>query len=92
MCLDRLLALFPETKLKTKKKEKILSLIGTHYEDKFKNIKKLQREVKAKEGEKKESIYMNEATTKKIGELELKLQESERERHKARMERDELMR
>lgn len=35
---------------------------------------------------------MNEATTKKISELELKLQESERERHKARMERDDLMR
>jgi hypothetical protein len=35
---------------------------------------------------------MNEATTKKISELENKLQESEKERHKARMERDELVR
>jgi hypothetical protein len=35
---------------------------------------------------------MNEATTKKISELEHKLQESERERHKSRQERDDLLR
>ena len=35
---------------------------------------------------------MNEATTKKISELEAKLQESEKERQKKRSERDELMR
>lgn len=92
LCLDQLLSMFPDTKLKTKKREKVLTLLGSHYADRFKTIKKLQREVKAKEAEKRETVFMNEATTKKISELEVKLQESERERHKSRMERDDLLR
>lgn len=35
---------------------------------------------------------MHEATTRKISELESRLQESERERHSDRQERDELLR
>ena len=44
----------------------------------------MQREIKAKEAEKRENTHMNEATTKKITELEIKLQESEREKHRVR--------
>lgn len=87
-----MIILFPEVKLKSKKREKLLACIAHHYNDKFNNLQKMQRELKAKEAEKKESVFMNEATTKKISELESKLQESERERLKQRHERDELMR
>lgn len=59
-------------------------LIIKHYTTQIKNYDKLKREVLAKEGERKEVISINEATSKKISELESKLQQSELERAKSR--------
>ena len=90
--IDQLIAVYPETKLKSKKAAKLRDLISTHYEVQFRQLQKLQREIKTREAEKKEHLHSNEATSKKIGDLETKLQESDRERQKARQERDDLLR
>ena len=91
-CLSQILGVFPEIKLKSKRKQAVKDLIIKHYTTQIKNYDKLKREVLAKEGERKEVISINEATSKKISELESKLQQSELERAKSRSERDNLKR
>ncbi|CDW73867.1 UNKNOWN [Stylonychia lemnae] len=90
--IDQIIALFPETKLKSKKSQKIIDLILNHYSQRFKQLNQTRKEIKARDQDKRENAHANEAITKKLSELEQKLQESERERHKARQERDDLLR
>eukprot|EP00347_Sterkiella_histriomuscorum_P002740 403366988 len=90
--VDQIIAMFPETKLKSKKRQKLLDLLSTHYQLQFKSLSKNKRELKSRDQEKRENQHINEATSKRMSELESKLQDSERERLKIRQERDELLR
>lgn len=50
----------------------------------------MEKEISAKKREKNENKEINEATTKKLSELESKLNETEKEKHKMRNDRDNL--
>ena len=90
--IESILELYPECKTKSKKSEQLRELITKRcYREELLKIDTLRHEIKANEQARREQAYTNEQATKRVAELEQKIQESEKERHKQRVVRDQLI-
>ena len=89
--IDSILELYPECKTRARKSDALYELLATAYHPMLQQITSKRQEISAQEQARREQVHVNETATRRIAELEHKIQESERERHRLRQDRDGLV-
>lgn len=89
--IESLFELYPDLKLKQKRHQDLHSLLHSLYSTHFSTLTHLRQDVKEREQLRREQVHKNEEVTKRISELEAKIQESERDRARLRADKEALV-